>query len=139
VFFINVPIGLAAIALTARHVPAPDPRPRGLDPAAQLTGALALAALTLALIEGGHRGLTPLVVAAGGVLVAASAALVTIERRAAAPMLAVRQGSPSAPMQTWRRPHQVPRRSRAMRSSPARHGEEQITVAGRPRGSFSVD
>jgi len=87
VFFVNVPIGLAAIALTARHVPAPDPRPRGLDPAAQLTGVLALAALTLALIEGGHRGLTPLVVAAGGVLVAASAAFVTIERRAAAPIL----------------------------------------------------
>jgi len=54
VFFVNIPIGLLALVLIARRVPAPDPRPRGLDPAAQVTGVLALAALTLALIEGGH-------------------------------------------------------------------------------------
>jgi DHA2 family methylenomycin A resistance protein-like MFS transporter len=87
VFFVNVPIGLLAMALTARQVPAPDPRPRGLDPAAQVTGVLALAALTLALIEGGHVGFSPLVIAAAVVFVAAVAGFVVIERRVPAPML----------------------------------------------------
>lgn len=86
-FVVNVPIGLAAFVLTGRHVPARDPRPCGLDPAAQLTGVLALAALTLALIEGGHGGSTPLVGAAGGVFLAAVAGLIAIERRVSTPML----------------------------------------------------
>jgi DHA2 family methylenomycin A resistance protein-like MFS transporter len=87
VFFVNVPIGLAAMVLTARRVPAPEARPRSLDPAAQLTGVLALAALALALIEGGHAGLTPLVISAAAVFVAASAAFIVIEHRVAHPML----------------------------------------------------
>jgi DHA2 family methylenomycin A resistance protein-like MFS transporter len=87
VFFVNVPIGLVAMVLTARQVPAPEARPRSLDPAAQLTGVLALAALTLALIEGGHAGLTPLVISAAAVCVAASAAFIIIEHRVAHPML----------------------------------------------------
>jgi DHA2 family methylenomycin A resistance protein-like MFS transporter len=87
VFFVNVPIGLLAMVLTARQVPDPDPRPRGLDPAAQVTGVLALAALTLALIEGGHAGLRPLVIAAAVVFVVAVVGFVVIERRMPAPML----------------------------------------------------
>ena len=87
VFFVNIPIGLLAMVLTARRVPSPDPRPRGLDPAAQVTGVLALAALTLALIEGGHVGLSPLVIAAAVVSVAAVAGFVAIERWVPAPML----------------------------------------------------
>ncbi len=87
VFFVNVPIGLAAMVLTARQVPAPEARPRSLDPAAQLTGVFALAALTLALIEGGHAGLTPVVISAAAVFVAASAAFIIIEHRVAHPML----------------------------------------------------
>lgn len=87
VFFVNVPIGLAAMVLTARRVPAPEARPRSLDPAAQLTGVLALAALALALIEGGHASLTPLVISAAAVFVAASAAFIVIEHRVAHPML----------------------------------------------------
>src|SRR5436190_21793081 len=31
VFLVNVPIGVAAMVLTARHVPAPAGRPRALD------------------------------------------------------------------------------------------------------------
>ncbi|HEX5347249.1 MAG TPA: hypothetical protein VFW64_09160 [Pseudonocardiaceae bacterium] len=69
------------------RVPSPDPRPRGLDPAAQVTGVLALAALTLALIEGGHVGLSPLVIAAAVVFVASVAGFVAIERWVPAPML----------------------------------------------------
>jgi DHA2 family methylenomycin A resistance protein-like MFS transporter len=87
VFVVNVPIGLAAIVLTARHVPAPPPRARSLDPAAQVVGVLGLAALTLALIDGGRDGLTAPAVAAGLVFIAATIAFVVIERRAAAPML----------------------------------------------------
>ncbi len=87
VFFVNVPIGLAAMVLTSRHVPAPDPAPRAFDPAAQLTGVLALAALTLALIEGGHAGFTPLVIAAAVVFLAAATAFIAIERSVPSPML----------------------------------------------------
>jgi DHA2 family methylenomycin A resistance protein-like MFS transporter len=88
VFFVNVPIGLAALALSARHVPAPAPRPRGLDPAAQATAFAGLAALTIALIEAGRAGATAApVVAAFAVLVLAAVAFVAVERRAANPML----------------------------------------------------
>jgi DHA2 family methylenomycin A resistance protein-like MFS transporter len=87
VFFVNVPIGLLAMALTARRVPAPDPRPRALDPAAQIAGGIALAALTLALIEGGQVGVRPQVIAAAVVFVVAGACFVLIERRVPAPML----------------------------------------------------
>jgi DHA2 family methylenomycin A resistance protein-like MFS transporter len=87
VFFVNVPIGLLAMVLTARQVPVPAPRPRGPDPAAQVTGVLALAALTLALIEGGHVGLRPLVLAAAVVFVVAVVGFVIIECRVSAPML----------------------------------------------------
>ena len=87
VFFVNVPIGLAAMVLTTRHVPAPQARPRSLDAAAQLAGVLALAALTLALIEGGHTGVTPLTISGAAVFVAATAAFIAIERRVEHPML----------------------------------------------------
>ena len=87
VFFVNVPIGLAAMVLTARHVPAPAPHRRNLDPVAQAVGVLALAALTAALIEGGSSGLTPLAVTAGVVCLAATSAFIAIERRGADPML----------------------------------------------------
>ncbi|GAA4975042.1 MFS transporter [Yinghuangia aomiensis] len=87
VFFVNIPIGLAAIALSRHRVPAPEPRERGLDPAGQLTGVLALTALALALIEGGHRGFDALVIGGAVVFVVAAAAFVMVERAAANPML----------------------------------------------------
>jgi DHA2 family methylenomycin A resistance protein-like MFS transporter len=87
VFVINIPIGIAAIALTARFVPAPAPRAHRMDPAAQLVGVLAVVGLTFALIQGGHHGVSPLVGAAAVVFLVAAAAFVVIERRAAAPML----------------------------------------------------
>jgi DHA2 family methylenomycin A resistance protein-like MFS transporter len=82
VFLVNLPIGLVALALTARYVPAPRPRPRRLDPAAQVLAVLALAGLTVALIEGGW-------LAGAGALVflAATPAFLLVERRAADPML----------------------------------------------------
>jgi DHA2 family methylenomycin A resistance protein-like MFS transporter len=89
VFVVNVPLAAVAVLLAGRFVPAapPDPR-RGLDPAAQLAGTLALGALTLALIEAGARGWTaPLVLAAFAAAPVAMAGFAAIERRARAPML----------------------------------------------------
>ncbi len=59
VFFVNVPIGLAAIVLTALFVPeSRADRPRRLDPAGQLLVIAALATLTYAIIEGPRSGWT---------------------------------------------------------------------------------
>ncbi|WP_051764258.1 MFS transporter [Streptomyces sp. NRRL F-5135] len=58
-------------------------------------GAVALAALTPALVEGGHTGFTPLVIATAVVFVAATTVFVVIEHRADDPML---------PPQLFRRP-----------------------------------
>ncbi len=57
VFLVNIPIGLAAIALTARFVPeSRAPRPRRVDPVGQGLVVLTLASLTSAIIEGPSAG-----------------------------------------------------------------------------------
>jgi DHA2 family methylenomycin A resistance protein-like MFS transporter len=84
VFLVNVPIGLAACWLIARTVPAPAPRPRSLDLVGQVLAALALTALTVALIEHAHVGVA---VVAAAVFLLAGAAFVLAERRAHDPML----------------------------------------------------
>jgi hypothetical protein len=54
---VNVPIGLAAIALTAVYVPESRAhRPRRLDPIGQLLVIVGLSALTFAIIEGPNAG-----------------------------------------------------------------------------------
>ena len=89
VFFINVPIGLAALLLTARHVPrAAGHGRKGFDLPAQAAAIAALAALTSALIEARSRGWgAPVIV--GGFAAAAllTMAFVARERRAREPML----------------------------------------------------
>ena len=77
IFWINVPLGLAAIALTLRFVPeSRAPRPRRFDPLGQLAVTVLLATLTFGIIEAPNLGWTsPPVVAA---LAAAAAALVTL-------------------------------------------------------------
>jgi DHA2 family methylenomycin A resistance protein-like MFS transporter len=92
VFFLNVPVGLAALALAARRVPADrGRRDGGLDLPGQLAAMLALAALTFALIEAGPRGWTsPPVVAGFAAFAAALPAFLLIERRAPSPMLPLR-------------------------------------------------
>ncbi|MEU1949875.1 MFS transporter, partial [Streptomyces sp. NPDC020125] len=94
VFLVNVPVGVLAVWLTIRHVPAarPRPRPRGerppLDLAAQLTGVVAVAALTAGLNEAGGRGWTdPLVLGALAAAPLAGALFLWLERRASAPAL----------------------------------------------------
>ncbi|MEU5614637.1 MFS transporter [Streptomyces sparsogenes] len=92
VFFLNVPVGVFAVVLTRRRVPAPEVSEgrarRPLDVAAQLCAAAGVAALTAGLNEAGGRGWgDPLVL---GCLAAAPLAGVLfwrLERRAAAPAL----------------------------------------------------
>lgn len=88
VFFVNVPLGVAALVLSARLLVAPEPRPRASDSAGQLLVTTALATLTAALIGSGNDGwgaaavLIPL-----GVAIATGLAFIANERRTTAPML----------------------------------------------------
>jgi MFS family permease len=59
IFWINLPIGLIAVALAARFVPeSKAPRARAFDPVGQLLVFVSLASLTSAVIEGPHTGWT---------------------------------------------------------------------------------
>ncbi|MHB8293133.1 MAG: MFS transporter [Acidimicrobiales bacterium] len=88
VFFLNVPIGAAGLVLAARVLPSPPRRPQGVDPAGQLAGIVALAGLTLALIEAGSGGWTSAVVEVGfAAFVVAGVVFVAVEHRVARPML----------------------------------------------------
>jgi EmrB/QacA subfamily drug resistance transporter len=90
VFFINLPVAVAVLAISARHVPesrAPGPR-RRLDAVGAATISLALAGLTYGLIEASADGWTSPAVLAS--LLAGAALLVAfcvIELRRAYPML----------------------------------------------------
>jgi EmrB/QacA subfamily drug resistance transporter len=79
VFLVNIPIGLAAIALTARFVPeSRAPRPRRPDPIGQVLVIVTLASLTSAIIEGPNLGWgSPSIVA---LVVTAGVSLVTLVR-----------------------------------------------------------
>ena len=92
VFFVNVPIGLAAIVLTALYVPeSRAERLRRLDPVGQLLVIAGLAGLTFAIIEGPRAGWTSAqtlaVFAVAGLCLAA---LVPYELRRDAPLLEMR-------------------------------------------------
>ncbi len=57
VFLVNIPVGVAAVVLTAAYVPeSRASRPRRLDPVGQLLVIAALASLTYAIIEGPRTG-----------------------------------------------------------------------------------
>ena len=57
IFWINLPIGLAAIALTLRFIPeSKAPRPRRFDPVGQVLVMVLLATLTYGIIEAPSRG-----------------------------------------------------------------------------------
>ncbi|BBA96585.1 putative drug/proton antiporter [Actinacidiphila reveromycinica] len=75
VFFVNLPVGVAALALSAR-VARSARRPAPLDLPGQATAVVALAALTYAVIEGGAAG-----AAAGAVGALALAGFLVIEAR----------------------------------------------------------
>ena len=79
VFWVNIPIGLAAVALTALYVPeSRAARGRRPDPVGQILVIVVLAATTYAIIEGPGRGWgSPLIL---GLFAAAAVALVTLIR-----------------------------------------------------------
>jgi DHA2 family methylenomycin A resistance protein-like MFS transporter len=89
VFYVNVPIGIAAVLLTAAFVVAPRPTGRtGLDPLGQVLAVVTVAALAFGLIEGGARGWTSgPVLLAYAVTVTGAVAFVVTERRQDDPML----------------------------------------------------
>ncbi|MEU9099500.1 MFS transporter [Streptomyces sp. NPDC048361] len=81
IFFINLPLGLVALALTAR-APRAERRPAPLDLPGQLAAVVALAALAFAVIEQGTVGIV-----AGTVAAVAGAAFWVIERRVVHPVV----------------------------------------------------
>ncbi len=92
IFWVNVPVGLAALVLTQRFVPeSRAPHPRRLDPLGQLLVIALFGALTYAIIEGPKAGwlstqsVVLYVVAAAALLV-----LVPYERRRREPLLELR-------------------------------------------------
>jgi EmrB/QacA subfamily drug resistance transporter len=92
VFIVNVPVGVAAFALTARFVPeSRADRPRRIDPVGQALVIVTLASLTYAIIEGPRSGWTSAeIVALFALSVVSGAVLVGYELRRREPLLEVR-------------------------------------------------
>ncbi|GAA1933990.1 MFS transporter [Kitasatospora viridis] len=91
VFWINVPIGLAALPVAARTLPRLPGRARGLDLPGQLLSALGVGGLVYALVEGPGKGWTDRWVLAAGALAAVGLlAFLLVERRTAEPMFDLR-------------------------------------------------
>jgi EmrB/QacA subfamily drug resistance transporter len=92
IFLVNVPIGLAAIALTALLVPeSRAPRARRIDPVGQLLVIAGLGTLTYGVIEGGRVGFGAVGIAIVlAVALACFVALVRYELRRREPLLEMR-------------------------------------------------
>jgi MFS transporter, DHA2 family, methylenomycin A resistance protein len=87
IFFVNVPAGLAALALLARSVRSPS-HPAPFDWAGQIAAVLAMGGLTYGAIETGAAGITaPRVLAAFAIAVAAALAFAGLQARGRHPML----------------------------------------------------
>ena len=89
IFFVNLPIGLAALLLTIRYIREEKPLPgRRIDLAGQVVGLLTLAALTTVLIEGGNWGwLSPWTIGLAASFCLLSVLFFLIENRQSDPML----------------------------------------------------
>ena len=89
IFLINVPLAVAVVAVTLRHVPETrDPSAeRGIDVAGAALTVIGLASVTWALIEAGERGVTAGVLLAGAIGLASLTGFVVAERRVRHPML----------------------------------------------------
>ncbi|HEY7324823.1 MAG TPA: MFS transporter [Streptosporangiaceae bacterium] len=92
IFWVNVPVGIAAIILTALYVPeSRAPRARRPDPVGQVLVITLLASLVYAFIEGPGRGWTsPGILACFAIAAGSLVALVGYERRRAEPLIDVR-------------------------------------------------
>jgi EmrB/QacA subfamily drug resistance transporter len=89
IFWVNVPVGVAAIALTHRFVPeSRAPRPRRVDGLGQALIMVALASLTYSIIEGASAGWgSPGIVVLAGLAVIALVSFVVHERRVEEPLI----------------------------------------------------
>ncbi|MEU8269542.1 MFS transporter [Sphaerisporangium sp. NPDC049002] len=92
IFWINVPVAVAALLLTALYVPeSRAPRPRRIDPVGQVLVIVTLASLTYAIIEVPSRGWnSPVIIAFSAAAVAALAALIVYELRRPEPLIELR-------------------------------------------------
>jgi EmrB/QacA subfamily drug resistance transporter len=92
VFWVNVPVGIAAILLTARFVPeSKAPHPRRLDPVGQVLMILTLGLLVFGIIEAPNHGWgSDLILACFAGAVASGAALVFFESRHPEPLIDLR-------------------------------------------------
>jgi EmrB/QacA subfamily drug resistance transporter len=92
VFWINIPIGLAAVVLSQLFVPETRaPTARRFDPYGQVLIIVLLASLTYGVIEGPTRGWgSPLITTMFAVAAVAAVALVLVESRREQPLLQVR-------------------------------------------------
>ncbi len=92
IFWVNVPVGVTAIVLTALFVPeSRAPRARRLDPVGQLLIIVLLASLVYGLIEGPDRGwASGPILGCFGVAAAALLALILYEPRHDEPLIDVR-------------------------------------------------
>ena len=92
IFWINIPVGLAAIALALRFIPeSRAARPRRFDPVGQILVIVLLAALTYGIIEAPGRGWTsPAILAAFTASGAALLGLLVYEPRRADPLIELR-------------------------------------------------
>lgn len=89
VFWVNVPLGLVALALTLAFVPTSRAaRVRAFDPVGQVLVVVLLAAATFTIIEGPGRGWSSsVIIGSAGLAVAAGIALVTVEGRRVEPLI----------------------------------------------------
>jgi EmrB/QacA subfamily drug resistance transporter len=92
IFWINIPIGIAAIVLTQMFVPeSKAPTARRIDPWGQLLTIVMLATLTFGVIEGPTDGWgSATILAMFAVAIVACATLIAVERRRFQPLLEVR-------------------------------------------------
>jgi len=87
IFFINVPVGVAALIALSRTAESPR-RPAQFDVPSQITAVLALGGLTYGCIEGGSRGFgTAPVIAAFVIAVLAFATFLIVQARSSHPMV----------------------------------------------------
>jgi EmrB/QacA subfamily drug resistance transporter len=95
IFLINVPLAIATVAVTRRHVPETrDPESvGGIDASGAVLTSVGLAGVSWALIESGERGATGATLAAGAIGLAALAGFLEVERRSRHPMM---------PLEIWR-------------------------------------
>jgi EmrB/QacA subfamily drug resistance transporter len=92
IFLINLPLGIAALALVGRFVPeSRAPKPRRFDPVGQALVVVMLSSLTYGIIEGPNaRWTSPQIVVALGASVLAALVLVRYEPRREEPLIDLR-------------------------------------------------